>query len=320
MRVLKAADAKVEDLAFSPDGGAIAAGTLYSGIFLWNLEAVPPTPVRVTSEEGYRKGGLIFSSDGRSVTWLVTSALRKSFNRDTRSLSNQNTFASKQRTQEIAHTPDGMHGISRHELPEYCLKGWRFVDDMWVQTWNLPIQESSVENLTLSSDGLHFAMLTRPATEKGWDKNPRTVEVRDAATKALRGRGEYPYKYGDKYGGRLLFSPDSRQLVGFNNMTLLVWQVPERGEIAAPQRIRNTTRKQFTAIAFHPSGRQLYATCNGEDSRDATVHIFDTTTWTRVEQFSWQLGNLKAIALSPDGMLAAAGGDRGDIVIWDVDL
>jgi WD40 repeat protein len=73
-------------------------------------------------------------------------------------------------------------------------------------------------------------------------------------------------------------------------------------------------------MAFHPSGRHLYVTSNGGEAKDATVHVFDTSTWTRVEQFAWNVGNLKAISISPDGMLAAAGGDRGDIVIWDVDL
>jgi WD40 repeat protein len=163
-------------------------------------------------------------------------------------------------------------------------------------------------------------MLTRNALGEGWANKPRKVEVRDTTTATLIGTGEYPYKYGDKHGGRLLFSPDRSHLVGFNNMNLLVWEIPDRGDLGAPRLVRNTTRKQFTEIAFHPSGRHLYVTSNGEDSRDATVHIFDTATWARVGQFSWQLGNFKAVAISSDGMLAAAGGDRGDIVIWDVDV
>ena len=67
-------------------------------------------------------------------------------------------------------------------------------------------------------------------------------------------------------------------------------------------------------LTYHPSGRQLYATSN-----DQTVHLFDTATWERSGRFTWRLGMLKAVAVSPDGTLAAAGGDRGDIVIWDVD-
>jgi WD40 repeat protein len=321
VRLLKGADAKVEDLAFSPDGSAIATAYVsFHGVYLWNLEAFPLSHVRVASEEDYKKGSLFFSSDARSLSWLTPDAYRRTYNRDTRKLSTQNTFATNKHTQETIQTPDGSRGVSRHELPDYRLFCWRLADDMWVQTGTLSIADSSVENLTLSADGKLFAMLTRPALGKGWENNPRKLEVHEATTAALRGSGEYPYKYGDKFGGRLLFSPDSHQLVGFNNMNLLVWSIPERGDIGEPRKVRNTTRKQFTAMAYHPSGRHLYVTSNGEDAKDATVHVFDTATWARVEQFSWKLGNMKAIAVSSDGTLAAAGSERGDIVIWDVDL
>jgi WD40 repeat protein len=319
VRVLKAADAKVEDLAFSPDGRAIVAGTLYSGIFLWNLEAVPLSPVQVSSE-GYIKGGLHFSTDSRSLFWMAAGSVRGCFNRDTRNTTILKLFTESKRTLESLLTPDGEYGISLHGIPEYRLYSWRLVDDRWLQKGSLSIADITVENLSISQDGQLFAMLSRSALEEDWDKKPRRVELHSLTTAVLRGVGEYPYKYGDKYGGRLLFSPDSSQLVGFNNMNLLVWRIPENGDLGRPRLVRNNTRKQFTSIAFHPSGRHLYVTSNGEDARDATVQIFDTTTWIRVEQFTWQLGNLKSVAVSPDGTLAAAGGDRGDIVIWDVDL
>jgi hypothetical protein len=39
-----------------------------------------------------------------------------------------------------------------------------------------------------------------------------------------------------------------------------------------------------------------------------------------VQVFDWDVGRLRSTAFSPDGMLAAAGGDAGKIVLWDVDL
>lgn len=313
MRVLKAADTSVDDLAFSPDGRAIAAYVAYSGwgqVYLWNLEAVPLSPVRIDSEGKYCEGGLSFSSDGRLLSWLAEGE-RRVYDRDTRTTTAEKAFAANKTP--TVQTVDGLRGISNHGLPDYRLIGWRFVDGMWVQTWTLSTAESAVESLTLSADGRLFAMITRHALGEGWQNNPRQVEVRDAATGNLLGTGEYPYKV----RAQLLFSPDEQQLVGLNAMNLLVWPIPDLG---APRLVRNITRKNFTAMAYHPSGRRLYATTNGEDTTDVTVHVFDTTYWSRVEQFTWQLGNLKAIAVSPDGTLAAAGGDRGDIVIWDVDL
>ena len=74
-------------------------------------------------------------------------------------------------------------------------------------------------------------------------------------------------------------------------------------------------RQHFTAATFHPSGRYLFATSN-----DTTAHIFDAVTWQRVARFTWKLGRLRAAAVSPDGVLAAAGGDNGEVIVWDVDV
>ena len=68
-------------------------------------------------------------------------------------------------------------------------------------------------------------------------------------------------------------------------------------------------------LAFHPSGRFLAATSN-----DATVKLYDTATWKRAQSFDWNIGRLRSVAFSPDGMLAAGRGARGKIVVWDVDL
>jgi WD40 repeat protein len=318
VRVIKAADTAIDDVAFSPDGRAVAAYVKYQGVFLWNLDAVPLSRVPVDPAENVYKGGLVFAPDGRSLAWLVEGA-RRIYDRDSRGTTTEKTFAAYRRVHDQALTLDGSQGLSLHGMPDYRLIGWRQVEGMWVQTWSHSTADKQVESLTLSADGSLFAMLTREALGEGWQNNPRQVEVREAATGTLRGTGEYRYKYGDK----LLFSPDGRQLVGFNTMNLLVWPVPEVGNLGTPLLVRNTTRKQFTAMAYHPSGRHLYVTSNGDDAgnaKDATVHIFDTTSWTRAEQFTWKLGNLKAVAVSPDGTLAAAGSERGDLVIWDVDL
>ena len=84
---------------------------------------------------------------------------------------------------------------------------------------------------------------------------------------------------------------------------------------ADPTKFRNDNRKEFTGLAFHPSGRYLAATSN-----DATVKLYDTAAWKLARSFDWAIGRLRSVAFSLDGMLAAAGGDKGQIVVWDVDL
>jgi hypothetical protein len=54
-------------------------------------------------------------------------------------------------------------------------------------------------------------------------------------------------------------------------------------------------------------------------SNEATVKFFDTSSWGLHTELAWQVGELRSLAFSPDGMLAAAGA-RGGKILWDVDL
>ena len=304
MRVIRAPEADVQDLAFSPDGQAIAAAVRYHGVYLWNLTSPSSVPVRLdTDDRDCRE--LAFSNDGRSVAWLV-SGTRRMYDRDTRQRTDQQISLTRLAS-ELAQSANCSRLISKHGLPDHCLIGWRAYEEEWIRTWTVSTAELATESITLSPDGTFFAMLTRVALGEGWAANPRRLEVRDAATARIRMIGQYHYNYAEP----LTFSPDSRQLAGFNDMTLMTWSLPGDGE---PQKVRNDNRKQFTAIAYHPSGRRLYAASN-----DTTVHVFDTTTLVRLNRFTWHLGRLKSVAVSPDGALAAAGGDKGDIIIWDLD-
>ncbi len=311
MRVLRGADGVVLGLAFCPDGGAVAAAVHHQGVFLWNLGVGEPTPVRLDPGGDPSPAGLTFSADGRSLAWLA-GGRRRAYDRDARAFSEQSFAVTPGRTRCVAHSADGGRVVSEHGLPDYRLTGWRAGGGEWVPAWGVSTADLAVEKPTLSPDGRLLAMLARSALGDRWASNPRRVEVRDAGTAAVRAVGEYPYNL----AGPLLFSPDGRQLVGSNAMTLLVWDVPDGpGPLPAPRRVRNDTRKQFTGMAYHPSGRFLYATSN-----DATAHVFDAATWARAGRFTWRLGRLRSVAVSPDGTLAAAGGDGGAVVVWDVDL
>jgi WD40 repeat protein len=93
---------------------------------------------------------------------------------------------------------------------------------------------------------------------------------------------------------------------------LIVWNA---GALDKPVLIPADTRHHFTAAAYHPSGRYLFTTSN-----DATVTVWDADSWVRVKRFDWDVGRLRSVAVSPDGLLAAAGSDRGRVVVWDVDV
>src|SRR5262249_7363768 len=98
-----------------------------------------------------------------------------------------------------------------------------------------------------------------------------------------------------------VMSADHRLVAGRRGVRVAVFQAEDVG--APPVQLRNDTRKEFTGLAFHPSGRYLAATSN-----DATVKLYDTFTWQVAQAFDWDIGRLRSIAFSSDGMLAAAGG------------
>lgn|GEM_PF-886588 len=111
----------------------------------------------------------------------------------------------------------------------------------------------------------------------------------------------------------LTVSPNQELLAGKNCTRIAVFSTADFSKPLVV--IRNTSKKDFTGIAFHPSGRYLAATSN-----DETVRLYDTTNWEVTRTFTWKIGQMRSIAFSPDGTLAAAGGDKGQVVVWDVDL
>jgi WD40 repeat protein len=305
VRLLTGPGTELLDLAFSPDGTAIAAGYKHDPVYLWNLTVPTPTPVRLSTEGGYATGGLQFSPDGRTLWWRRANG-RRGYNRDTREYLNQ-SFAITGATHGAFAGADGARVVSQHFMPDYCLIGWHLNEAGWSRRWTVSIVDVALESIMLSPDGRLFAVIARSAISDNRVENPRQVEVWDWSTGKWLGKSEYPYSY----AGPLHFSSDAKVLIGFNGMSLMSWDVPK---LNACRVVQNDTRKHFTSIAIHPSGEYLYAASN-----DTTVHVFSAETLERVNRFEWKIGKLKSVAISTDGTLAAAGGDNGEIVIWDVD-
>jgi WD40 repeat protein len=74
-------------------------------------------------------------------------------------------------------------------------------------------------------------------------------------------------------------------------------------------------RAFVTGIAVHPGGKAIACSRN-----DGTVWFWDPTTLREIRSFDWKLGKLVSVAFSPDGALAAAGTEDGQVIVWDVDL
>lgn len=306
MRAFETANGRVLALAFSPDATALAAAVDQQGVYLWDLQA-GSAPVKLDDDATDRAADLHFAADGRTVGWVGKDGW-KTYDRHTRLKSRHRLKAAGQ-LQRLVPAPDPDRVFSQHNFPKPEVVGWHREGIRWARECEIPTDHLAVEDVTVAPDCRRLAMLSRKTVGKRWWDHPFRVELRSAVSGVVEAAGGYPYKY---RCNRMLFSPDGAQLVGVHEMTLLVWPVPHLGD---PLLVRNDSRKDFTAAAYHPSGKYLFAASN-----DATVHVFDTAAWGRQARFSWNIGWVRAVAVSPDGTLAAAGGDRGEVVVWDSDL
>jgi WD40 repeat protein len=75
-------------------------------------------------------------------------------------------------------------------------------------------------------------------------------------------------------------------------------------------------RQAGAVVAIHPH-RPVLLTAGG----DETIRVWEygETRLTPRETFDCQIGRVTALAVSPDGMLAAAGGASGELVVWDLE-
>ena len=67
-------------------------------------------------------------------------------------------------------------------------------------------------------------------------------------------------------------------------------------------------------IAFLPNSR-LLAVADGSP----TLRVYDTDNGSLAREYDWGIGGIHCVTFSHDGAMGAAGGDKGRIVVWDLE-
>ena len=71
---------------------------------------------------------------------------------------------------------------------------------------------------------------------------------------------------------------------------------------------------RVTQVAGHPM-RNLVASAG----TDGVVRFWDTDVGKEANAYNWNIGRVTAVCFAPDGLTCAADGEKGQIVVWDVD-
>jgi WD40 repeat protein len=159
--------------------------------------------------------------------------------------------------------------------------------------------------VAFSPDGRTVA--TTESRSSFWIKP--TGALREAASGELR---KTLALLGDCLRTHMIFTPDGATLLAWGEGLIEFWDVAT-GRRAGT--LRHPGRAHFHGLAIHPSG-QFFLTAGG----DSRARYWDLASRQTIQSFKWPVGKLHSLALSPDGTLAAAGSDKGQIVVWDVDI
>jgi WD40 repeat protein len=109
---------------------------------------------------------------------------------------------------------------------------------------------------------------------------------------------------------RLTFTPDGKTLFGYDEKEIAVWDTASGSQAGR----FSPGRAKLHGLAIHPSG-QFFVTAGA----DRTARTWNLSDLRETKALKWTIGKLSSVALSPDGTLAAAGGEKGQVVLWDID-
>jgi WD40 repeat protein len=292
MRLLTVTEtATVDCLAFSPDGTQLAAACERANVRIWNVIA-GKAPVNL---KGTRSSQFVGFAGGPDRLVVSSSYNTPAILWDLQSLAQRPLGPAPGYCDDTALSPDGDR-IVRAERPKvFC----RDVAD-GATVWEVECRHGYDIYPCVGYDAAGtrvFAISDR-------------VAVLDAATgKELSGLELTFHKHASVRAAAV--SPDGRWVAVRGLDGLQVRDVSD-GRLV----FEEPAFAYGYTVAFTADGSRLAAAPFGGAPR---VEYWQTGSWRLLPAFDPGIGPIQAIAFSPNGMLAAAGGFHGKVALWDVD-
>jgi WD40 repeat protein len=288
-------------IEFSPDGQTVIASGFQgeTGTGLWVLpgDRYPRHRFASVPEAHFAPdgGSLVIRewdarSDAKSAIYRVDAL---TFERIGGSVSSEKRCYAD----ELQIAPDGSRVVAIQHRRKLLWWSWPDLDPL--SPWSAPRSSTSdLAALAFAPDAKFLALFDTYAG----------VHLNDTQSGDLVWTASIP---STDSAGKLAYSPDGRFIAAASGTLLRVFDATT-GKV-----VQHLTQagKYFLGLAFTPDMRFLATV-----SREETVKFFDTTSWRLHTELAWQVGGLRSIAFSKNGMLSAAGGYGKKIVVWDLDL
>lgn len=304
MQLLTAGRKDVSALAFAPDGRALVAACRSGVPHLWALPAAGDA-VPLSALSMYFCHALTFGPTADVVGWVNDSHRWEHDRRTGVTREPAIARAGEWVQSQAACGPDGRLVVrtTQHHAGAWVRGLLPDGAGGWAEAWAVGPTDVGGWQLVGCPGGRAFLWEASPHRDR---RRGNALVARSALTGAEEARTGVPMPFVHGLAAR----PDGSALAFFRGSSLYLWTVG--GPVV---KARTGTLKHYRSACFHPDGRHLLAGNN-----DATARLIDTHSWRVVKQYTWAVGELCAVAVSPDGALAAAGSANGRVVVWDLDL